>query len=51
MFFQWTANPVNDMLADAVMVVILKANEENQVQKGKHFSSKFKSFLIKQLLK
>ncbi len=32
--FQWSANPVNDMFADAVVTVILKAESDTMPKKG-----------------
>ena len=43
--FQWVANPVTDMYADAVMTVILRAETDPMPKKSKspftlHFASK-----------
>ena len=32
--FQWAANPVNDMYADAVLTVVLKAETDTMPHKG-----------------
>ena len=32
--FQWSSNPVNDMFADAVVTVILKAESDTMPTKG-----------------
>ena len=36
--FQWVANPVTDMYADAVMTVILRAETDPMPQKSKLFT-------------
>ena len=35
MLCQWVSNPVNDMFADAVLTVILKAEQQSPSQKRK----------------
>lgn len=37
LFFQWVANPANDMYADTVTTVILEIQSNPKVHKGIHF--------------